>query len=463
VTIAGAAYPDRTPGAALTGSVAAARRAATMPAPESGPPPRNPTRRLVIVVRADPVICGHSGEARNLAEVALTRGFDDVRIITWGLDALEAAGLPLKPVHSVLPYSPGISVERPLPVGDYKVPDGRHLAGITGRLVELFTENVPTTCMSLYLTPHATAVADAVQVARRTGLLAPLTTIAEAVGSDITNVVRTAVDEGRFGAAAQVFTTYLSNDCCVAVSEFTRQMIVDAAREVDARWGTDFGAECERRIRVSYPAIDSRAFTDLDPGVVDAALARRALQRDGYVLFLSRLTRAKGVDDLINGYVMSPASRRVKLAICGGGPDSAALRALAASTPDPERIVFFDDVDDREKAALMAGSSAFVLPSKPRPEFVETFGIALVEKMLAGGGPIITCNTGGIGEAVGCHAKLVPPSHPTGIANALTETILGMSSGERLRWGAAARQWAMQFDRVNVFDRLFHAVAPVAA
>ena len=31
---------------------------------------RTPDRRLVIVVRADPVICGHSGEARNLAEVA---------------------------------------------------------------------------------------------------------------------------------------------------------------------------------------------------------------------------------------------------------------------------------------------------------------------------------------------------------------------------------------------------------
>ena len=35
----------------------------------------------------------------------------------------------------------------------------------------------------------------------------------------------------------------------------------------------------------------------------------------------------------------------------------------------------------------MAGSAAFVLPSKPRPEFTETFGIALVEKMLSGGGP----------------------------------------------------------------------------
>jgi glycosyltransferase involved in cell wall biosynthesis len=421
------------------------------------------SRRLVIVVRADPVICGHSGEARNLAEVALTRGFDDVRIITWQLDALEAAGLPLKPRDAVLPYSAGISVERPMPVGDYKVPDGRHLAGITGRLVELFTEEVPTTCMSLYLTPHATAVADAAVIARRTGLAAPLTTIAEAVGSDITNVVRTAIDEGRFGAAAQVFATYLSNDCCVAVSEFTRQLIVDAANQVDDRWGTTFATDCEERIRVSYPAIDSRIFTAASAIDVETALFHRGLDRDGYVLFLSRLTKAKGVDDLINGYVMSPASNRVKLAICGTGPESASLRALAASTPDPDRIVFFDDVDDAEKPALMRGSAAFVLPSKPRPEFVETFGIALAEKMLAGGGPIITCDTGGILEAVGPHAKIVPTSHPTGIANALTETILGMSGGERLRWGVAAREWAMQFDRENVFDRLFHSVEPVAA
>jgi hypothetical protein len=70
-------------------------------------------RRLVIVVRADPVICGHSGEARNLAEVALTRGFDDVRIVTWPIDRLREVGLPLKPIDAILPYSCGITVERP--------------------------------------------------------------------------------------------------------------------------------------------------------------------------------------------------------------------------------------------------------------------------------------------------------------------------------------------------------------
>lgn len=99
-------------------------------------------RRLVIVVRADPVICGHSGEARNLAEVALTRGFTEVRIVTWPLERLVESGLPLKPMETVMPYSPGITVERPGPVGGYKIPDGRYLAGMVGRLVE----SLPTAC-----------------------------------------------------------------------------------------------------------------------------------------------------------------------------------------------------------------------------------------------------------------------------------------------------------------------------
>lgn len=429
-----------------------------LPPFETDAPPENPTRRLVIVVRADPVICGHSGEARNLAEAALTRGFDDVRIVTWPIDALQAAGLPLKPLESVLAYSSGITVERPEPIGDYRVPDGRHLGGIVGRLVELFTEGVPTTAMSLYLTPHDSAVAQAAQIARSTGMCAPLTTIAEAVGSDITNVVRTAVDEGRFGAAAQVLSTYLGNDVCVAVSEYTKQLIVKAASDVDERWGTGFAEQCRDRVAISYPAIDASAYTDLDPAETERRLAARGLECDGYVMFLSRLSRAKGVDDLINGFAASAARTRTKLVICGNGPEARDLRALALSTPDPDRILFFDDVDDAEKPHLLAGSSAYVLASKPRPEFVETFGIALAEKMLAGGGPIITCATGGIPEAVGPHARIVPPGHPNAIANALAEVILGLSGGERTRWGHGARSFAMQFDRTNVFDRLFARV-----
>ncbi|WP_370618077.1 glycosyltransferase [Mumia qirimensis] len=411
-----------------------------------------PPNRLVIVVRADPVICGHSGEARNLAEAALSRGFTDVRIVTWPVDRLEEAGLPLKPLDSVLPYSPGITVERPEPVGDYKVPDGRFLAGITGRLVELFTDGVPTVALSLYLSPHTTAVTDAVRIARTTGLPVDVTTVAEAVGSDVTNVVRSCIEADRFGAAAHVLSTYLSNDVCLAVSEYTRDLVVACAEDVDARHGTRYAEQCRTRIGISYPAVDTRAYTDLEPGAVDAALAARGLERDGYVFFLSRLAAAKGVDDLIDGYARSAAAGRVRLVVAGRGPEAAELRAYAAASPVADRITFLDDVDDVEKPLLMAGCAAFVLPSKPRPEFVETFGIALVEKMLAGGGPIVTTQTGGIGEAVGDHATIVGVEDPDGIAAAIDHAVLHTSPDDRARQAEAARGYALQFDRTDVLD-----------
>ena len=415
-------------------------------------------RRLVIIVRADPVICGHSVEARNLAEVALTRGFDEVRIVTWPIERLEAAGLPLKPLESVMPYSPGIHVERPEPVGDYKVPDGRYLAGMIGRLVELFTDGVPTVCLSLYLSPHTTVVADALRVARDTGLPVRVTTIAEAVGSDVTNVVRSSVAAGQFGAAAHILSSYLSQDHCVAVSEYTKQIIVDAAVEVDAGFGTDFADRCRERVGISYPAIDSSAYLGLDDAEIDRRLGERGLTRDGYVLFLSRLTKPKGVDDLIRGFELAASTGDLQLVIAGRGPEEQALRRFAAASGVADRIRFLDDVGDEEKPFLMAGCLSYVLPSKPRPEFVETFGIALAEKMLAGGGPAITALTGGIGEAVGDHAILIEVDDPQSIADAI-DRASATSPEDRAIWAEEAREFALQFDRERVFDALFARVA----
>jgi glycosyltransferase involved in cell wall biosynthesis len=421
---------------------------------------RSHERRLVIVVRADPVICGHSGEARNLAEVALERGFTEVRIVTWPLDLLVTSGLPLKPLDGVLPYSKGIEVERPEPVGDYKVVDGRHLAGMTGRLIELFTDGVPTVCMSLYLSPHTLAVSEALRVARSTGLSVPVATIAEAVGSDVTNVVRSCAGDGRFGGAAQVLSAYLDNDLPVAVSEYTKELIISSAEEIDARHGTCFAERCRQRVAISYPAINTADYLDIKPAQTAEILNRRGLMRDGYVLFLSRLARAKGVDDLITGFTASPACKELQLVIAGNGPEAQHLREFAAATPAACRISFLDNVDDDEKPHLMAGCAAFVLPSKPRPEFVETFGIALVEKMLAGGGPVITTNTGGIGEAVSDTAMIVPVSSPHSIADAL-DLAVTMPSNDQATMAERARAHALQFDRTNVFDRLLERLTDV--
>ena len=417
---------------------------------------RYPQRRLVIVVRADPVICGHSGEARNLAEVALTRGFDDVRLLTWPIATLQAAGLPLKPLDRLQPYSPGITVERPEPVGDYRVPDGRHLAGLTGRLVELLAEPVPTTCLAMYLVPHANVVVDAVRAARAAGFDPDVHTIAKAVGSDITNVVQNCLREGRFGAAAYLLTTFLAHDEVVAVSDYTRDEIVLAAEAVDRHCDTRFAPECRERVTVSYPPIDTSAYVEADPAAVDAALARRGLERDGYVLFLSRVTRAKGVHDLIEAYAGSRARHRVKLVIAGRGTALAEVRALAASLPGiADRIVFLTDVDDDEKPLLMRGCATYALPTKPEPDFVETFGIALAEKLLTGGGPVITTLTGGTGEAVGDTAVIVEAGDVAGLRDALDRVVLEMSDHDKRALEWRGREHALAFDRVRVFDDLF--------
>jgi glycogen synthase len=419
-----------------------------------------PSQRLVIVVRADPVICGHSGEARNLAEVALTRGFDDVRLLTWPIPVLQAASLPLKPLDRIMPYSNGITVERPEAVGDYRVPDGRYLAGLTGRLVELLAEPVPTTCISMYLAPHDAVVRDAVDAARAAGYAPDVHTIAKAVGSDVTNVIRSCLREGRFGAAVVLFTRFLANDEVVAVSEYTRQEIIAAAEAVDAHCGTRFTNECVRRITVSYPPIDTAAYLDLDPAEVDVALKRRGLERDGYVLFLSRVTPAKGVYDLVHAFTESQAGSRLKLVIAGNGTALADLQAL---TRNDGRIVFLTDVEDEEKPLLMNGCAVYALPTKPEPDFVETFGIALTEKMLAGGGPVITTTTGGVGEAVGDTAIIVEAGNITQIAAAIDRVVLHMPLEERQRMADRARDYALSFDRVRVFDDLFPPADPPIA
>ena len=250
----------------------------------------------------------------------------------------------------------------------------------------------------------------------------PVTTIAEAVGSDVTNVVRSCVAEGRFGAAAHVLSAYLDSDVPVAVSDYTRQLIIASADD-DRRPARH---ELRRPLpasgwpsptRRSTPPTTSTWTRELRRRRADRARAApgrlRAVPvpagpRQGRRRPDRRVRRQRG------------AARTCSLVIAGNGPQARVpARALAAGSPAADRIVFLDDVDDDEKPLLMAGCAAFVLPSKPRPEFVETFGIALVEKMLAGGGPVITTDTGGIGEAVGDTALIVPVDSPASIAAAL--------------------------------------------
>lgn len=418
---------------------------------------------LILVVRADPIICGHSTEARNLAEAAIERGFSSVHIVSYPIETLQASSLPLKPLETISPYSKGIEVDRPEPIGDYKVLDGRLGYAISGQLVDLIhTLSGKTMIMDLYLVPHGQMVINAIDSFRGLKKQPNVLTVGEAVGSDITNVVTNALAAGQTGAAQVVLSNYLHHDLPVAVSQFTKDMIVDAGKQVDAEMGTDFAAQLMERVEISFPAIDTSAYTGIedDQDRVTEVLSSRGLERDDYVMFLSRIAPAKGVDDLIAAYKSSELYGQKKLIICGNGPMKEEIQAMAATDSN---IRVLDDVSDVEKGVLMYGSFAYCLPSKPKPEFIETFGIAVAEKMLAGGlGPVITTRTGGIPEATGGHCL----EHEAGNVEALRECLnkaYFMTEEERKELSERARAFALNFDRVAILDNLIKRSTAVSS
>ena len=418
---------------------------------------------LVLVVRADPIICGHSTEARNLAEAGIEMGLESVHIVTYPIDILEESDLPLKPLETVSHYSAGIKVCRPNPVGDYKVLDGRLGYALSGELVDILHGlHGRVMLMDLYLVPHGQMVMNAVRTFENLERDPDVYTVGEAVGSDITNVVRNALEVGQTGAAQVVLANYLDHDLPVAVSEYTRNMIIESGELVDAEMGTDFANQLRERVRISYPAIDTVSYISIEENLeeVDEILTSRGLERDGYVMFLSRIAPAKGVDDLVAAYRQSELYGVKKLIICGNGPMKEQIQEMSSEDP---WIEILDNVADEEKGALMYGCYAWCLPSKPRPEFVETFGIAVAEKMLAGGlGPVITTSTGGIPEASGGNCF----EHLAGDIDSLRDClnrVASMSDAERKALSERARRFAYQFDRRNVLTKLLRRAADVQA
>lgn len=409
---------------------------------------------LILVVRADPIICGHSTEARNLAEAAIEMGMKSVHIVSYPIETLQGSGLPLKPLETISRYSDGISVERPEAIGNYKILDQRLSLGISGHLTNLLYQ-LPgrTMLMDLYLVPHGQMVMSAVSSFEHSGTIPSVFTVGEAVGSDITNVVSNAVQAGKFGAAQLVLSNYLAHDLPVAVSAFTRDMIVDAGVEVDQALGTNFAEQLRQRVQISFPAIDTKAYTTIEsrPKEMAEVLLERELKPDGYVMFLSRIAPAKGVEDLVEAYRSSELYGRKQLVICGNGPSKADIQAIAATDSN---IRVLDDVSDEEKGFLMHGCFAWCLPSKPQPEFIETFGIAVAEKMLAGGlGPVITTRTGGIPEASGGFCLEHEAGNVGELRNCLNQAA-AMSPTDREALNHAARDFALNFDRQRVLQNL---------
>jgi len=141
----------------------------------------------------------------------------------------------------------------------------------------------------------------------------------------------------------------------------------------------------------------------------------------------------------------------VELVVAGDGPRRAELERLAAAMDIAPRVRFLGHCED--VAGLLAGSDAFVLPSRS-----EAFPNSVLEAM-ASALPIVASRVGGISELVE-HQRtgvLVPPDDARALSYALLDLIQWPDHARGL--GRAARRTVethYSFDRtVAAFERLY--------
>ena len=130
-----------------------------------------------------------------------------------------------------------------------------------------------------------------------------------------------------------------------------------------------------RKQRVLYPSVDPRLGSAGLPG-----------QRAGHnVLFVGRLVRRKGADDLIDAFrSISEDFPDWRLEIVGDGPERKRLERLVADLGLGERVEFFGSLRGRALYDRYGLCDVVVMPSKRLRDDVEGFGTVFLEAGIFG-------------------------------------------------------------------------------
>ncbi len=145
-----------------------------------------------------------------------------------------------------------------------------------------------------------------------------------------------------------------------------------------------------RKQRVLYPSVDPRL-----------GVAGLSGQKTGHrVLFVGRLVRRKGVDDLIDAFrSISEDFPDWHLEIVGDGPERKRLERLVADLGLGERVEFFGSLRGRALYDRYELCDVVAMPSKRLRDDVEGFGTVFLEAGIFGK-PSVGTFSGGIPESI---------------------------------------------------------------
>jgi glycosyltransferase involved in cell wall biosynthesis len=158
------------------------------------------------------------------------------------------------------------------------------------------------------------------------------------------------------------------------------------------------------------------------------------------VLYLSRLDPKKNLEGLLGAFAaLRPQRTNIALLVAGSGEPAyvANLERLAQTLGIKECVVWLGHVNGTRKAAALAVSDLFVLPS-----FSENFGLAAAEALLTGLPCVLSRGVAIAAQVESSGAGLVVEPEPEAIARAVERLL----SDENLRrkMGESGRQLAQR-------------------
>jgi starch synthase len=205
-------------------------------------------------------------------------------------------------------------------------------------------------------------------------------------------------------------TAVLGADAVIAVSQGMRGDVLATYPDVEPD-----------RVHVIHNGIDTDAWRPSDD---TTALKARGVDPDRpYVVFVGRITRQKGVPDLLAAARAFDPS--IGLVLCAGAADTEELgrdvaEAVADLQSSRESVVWIEEMLPRDVLQqVLTHATVFVCPSVYEP-----LGIVNLEAM-ACGTAVVATRVGGIPEVVidGVTGLLVPPSDPNALAAAVNDLV----------------------------------------
>ncbi len=367
--------------------------------------------KVCTISKYPPYMSGHSFEALYQGKALLEMTGEKQYEVTYDQSLYDTATNYNNSPELMSEAEEYLYVYRVLPdhKGNVKVLDGALIKAFIGQVINLISEKNVNVLSTFYLDPHA-YIANQAKSYAQVVLNKNIITAHKAVGSDVLDSIanQRTDSEGKF-----LLLQLLSGDLMLAVSQFTKEKIIEYAQDL---LPSRFTEKIASEMKVLYAPFNNTYFLERDDEQLQSFKKKFKIAENRKIIsYFGRLFPEKGVEDLLAAFVLIKNYYPDTLLVIGGhGISLDGLKQYVQMQNIPD-VIFTGAVSNSEKRALMQVSSVGVIPTKPILNFVETLCISALEYQAAGV-PLVTTQIGGVPEAAGSHSLYSKHSAPNDLA-----------------------------------------------